>query len=581
MGTCINCKFCTDPENDSLNNSLQISKDFSIIDKFSKINPIYANKDKSLKNKALLNNINLSSKEKNIFEKKISSLNKKKKKNKIIIRKVDGVLSTRYNELSNKDNDKLDISDNSLSISTRMLINEISQSPEKKYKVLKNIGHGSFGDVFLAYNIYTKVKVAIKKIFKSNEDLLSDGEIMDEIEILKCLNHPDIVKIIEFYGTEEAYYIVNEFCPWGELYNKANGQMSETQISVIFRQILSGLSYLHSKNIVHRDLKLENILISDKEYIEATKEEYFDVKIIDFGNARIFNNNNLNKPIVGSIYYIAPEVFNKKYNMECDLWSAGVILYMLITGCPPFDGEDNKKIMEKIKIGIFDKNNINYKNASFEVKDLISKLLVIEPNKRLTANQALQHPWLNKTKSNILYYNISKDEILKCIQNILSYNIKSRYEEIVLAYIVHNLPQQKEIKTIIKLFKIINKKGDGKLDKKELKYGLLNFVSDNYLKNLDEIFNLLDGEKRGYIEYEEFLRAGLDRKQILTEENLKYAFNFFDKENNGYITKDRMKIFFVKPIIDEELYNRTFDEIDKNKDGKIDYQEFKDMMLYN
>jgi calcium-dependent protein kinase len=254
---------------------------------------------------------------------------------------------------------------------------------------------------------------------------------------------------------------------------------------------------------------------------------------------------------------------------------------MLITGCPPFDGEDNKKIMEKIKIGIFDKNNINYKNASFEVKDLISKLLVIDPNKRLTANQALQHPWLNKTKSNILYYNISKDEILKCIQNILSYNIKSRYEEIVLAYIVHNLPQQKEIKTIIKLFKIINKKGDGKLDKKELKYGLLNFVSDNYLKNLDEIFNLLDGEKRGYIEYEEFLRAGLDRKQILTEENLKYAFNFFDKENNGYITKDRMKIFFVKPIIDEELYNRTFDEIDKNKDGKIDYQEFKDMMLYN
>ena len=579
MGTCINCKFCTDPENDSLNNSLQISKDFSIIDKFSKINSIYANKDKSLKNKALLNNINLSSKEKNIFEKKISSLNKKK--NKIIIRKVDGVLSTRYNELSNKDNDKLDISDNSLSISTRMLINEISQSPEKKYKVLKNIGHGSFGDVFLAYNIYTKVKVAIKKIFKSNEDLLSDGEIMDEIEILKCLNHPDIVKIIEFYGTEEAYYIVNEFCPWGELYNKANGQMSETQISVIFRQILSGLSYLHSKNIVHRDLKLENILISDKEYIEATKEEYFDVKIIDFGNARIFNNNNLNKPIVGSIYYIAPEVFNKKYNMECDLWSAGVILYMLITGCPPFDGEDNKKIMEKIKIGIFDKNNINYKNSSFEVKDLISKLLVIDPNKRLTANQALQHPWLNKTKSNILYYNISKDEILKCIQNILSYNIKSRYEEIVLAYIVHNLPQQKEIKTIIKLFKIINKKGDGKLDKKELKYGLLNFVSDNYLKNLDEIFNLLDGEKRGYIEYEEFLRAGLDRKQILAEENLKYAFNFFDKENNGYITKDRMKIFFVKPIIDEELYNRTFDEIDKNKDGKIDYQEFKDMMLYN
>ena len=404
---------------------------------------------------------------------------------------------------------------------------------------------------------------------------------MDEIEILKSLNHPDIVKIIEFYGTEDAYYIVNEYCPGGELFDKVENGLSETQISVIFKQILSGLSYLHSNNIVHRDLKLENILISDIEYVEMTKEEYFDIKIIDFGNARIFDKTISTNSIVGSSYYIAPEVFLKKYNKECDLWSAGVILYILIVGSPPFDGSSDKQIFTSIKKGIFDKKNQRWMNASLDVKDLISKLLVNDPNKRLTANEALQHPWFRKTNSNILYYNIPKYEILQCIQNLLSYNIKSKFEELVLAYIVHNMPKQKETKTAIKLFKLVNTKGDGKLQKDELKKTLLNFVSEEYLKDFDKTFNLLDGENHGYIEYGEFLRAALDKKKILKEDNLKYAFNFFDKENNGYITKDKMKSFFINPNLDEQLCSHIFDEIDTNKDGKIDFQEFKNMMIYD
>ena len=580
MGNCSNCKFCTDLENDSINSSIKISTN-SILGGHSQTTPtnsICCCKAKPLNNPILLDNIKLSAKEKRIFELKIS-----KNKSKINAKRknINGEYFQGYDKTSSQKTEKLETSDISLSISNRIFINEIEQTPETKYKIIKNIGNGSYGSVFLAYNIFTKEKVAIKKIYKSSEILLSDGIIIDEIEILKNLNHPDIVKIIEFYGTKEAYYIINEYCSGGELFDKAVNYLSETQISVIFKQILSGLSYLHSKNIVHRDLKLENILISDKEYVEVTGEEYYDIKIIDFGNARIFDSTITTNSIVGSSYYIAPEVFIKKYNKECDLWSAGVILYMLIVGVPPFEGENDKKIISKIKTGIFDTNNKRWINASSEVKDLISKLLVYEPKKRLTANEALQHPWFKKTNPNILYYNIPKNEILHCIENILSYNIKSKIEELVLAYIVHSMPQQKEMKTAIKLFKLVNTKGDGKLLKDELKKTLLNFVSEEYLKNYDNIFSLLDRENHGYIEYDEFLRAALNKKNILSDDNLKYAFNFFDKENLGYIPRDKVKLFFKDSNIDEQLLNRIFDEIDINKDGKIDFQEFKNMMVYD
>ena len=577
MGNCNNCKFCNETDNDSIDSSLKISPN-SILGEYSQMTPttsICCCKTKPLKNRTLLDNIKLSTKEKKIFEKKIT---KNATKSIRIIRKSEDMSSSRNIPCNTE---KLDLSDISLSITNKLFINEIEQSPEKKYKILNNLGHGSYGDVFLAMNIYTKEKFAIKKIYKTNEDLLSDGILIDEIEILKNLSHPDIVKIIEFYGTQEAYYIVNEYCSGGELYDKAIGYLSETQVSVIFKQILSGLSYLHSNNIVHRDLKLENILISDKEFIESTGEEYYDIKIIDFGNARIFDKNITNKSIVGSSYYIAPEVFLRKSNKECDLWSAGVILYMLIVGSPPFDGSSDKNIIKTIKTGIFDTKNSRWIHASSEVKDLISKLLVYEPNKRLSANEALQHPWFRKTNSNILYYNIPKNEILKCIENILSYNVKSKFEELVLAYIIHNMTKKKECKTAIKLFKLVNTKGDGKLKKNELKKTLLNFVSEEYLKNFDKIFYLLDGENHGYIEYDVFLRAALDKKTILTENNLKNAFNFFDKGNNGFITKDKMKQIFAGSKIEVQLLNHIFDEKDTNKDGKIYFEDFRNMMVYD
>ena len=407
------CKICNCPKDNSESGQITF--------------PLYKNitifSDDNYNNMNNNNNLNLFSNtgtfEKNTID-QIKLTNTEKKRFEYIVRN------------SNISREKQDINfreESQISISNRLFINEIKEIPKKKYNIKKLLGIGSFGKVFLAQNINTLEYIAMKEIPKTSEDLLTDSEIIDEIEILKNLDHPDIVRIIEFYNTDESYYIISEYCPGGELFEKINEIFSETQIAVMFRQILSGLAYLHSNNIIHRDLKLENILIKEIEKSKETNEDLFVLKIIDFGTAKIFDKNKKVKAIVGSSYYIAPEVLNKKYNMECDLWSAGVILYMFIVGHAPFDGKNDKEIMEKIKKGNYLKNESRWINSSNEVKDLINKLLVYEPEKRLTACEALKHPWFKVTNSNILYSNISKEEVLKCVQNLLNYKINSKFEE--------------------------------------------------------------------------------------------------------------------------------------------------------
>ena len=472
-------------------------------------------------------------------------------------------------------------SESCISISNKLFIDEINDSPSKKYEILAKLGSGSFGNVYLARNKVTDEKVALKQIKKSTANLLSDGEIKDEIEILKTLDHPDIVRIIESFNTKNSYILITEYCEGGELFDQVKNQLSETQIAVIFRQLLSGLAYLHSNNIVHRDLKLENILIHEIEKSKTTGEDLFNIKIIDFGTARIFDKNRKPQSIVGSSYYIAPEVLRQKYNKECDLWSVGVILYMFIVGHAPFDGCDDEEITNNIHNGVYRKNDKRWVKASNEVKDLIQKLLTYRPSQRLTAMQALNHPWFKITDSNILYDNVPKSDIINCIRNLLTYNINYKLEELFLAYIIHNIPREKKAKSAIKLFKLVNENGDGKLRKNELRKTLLRFVTEEFLEkyDFDGIFAMMDGENKGFVNYEEFLRAALGRKDILTDDILSYAFNYFDPEGTGFIKKKKIKSIFGNKI-DNITFQSIFDEIDLDKDGKITFDDFKSMLLY-
>ena len=466
-----------------------------------------------------------------------------------------------------------------LRVQLNALIEENKCLPTKKYKVIQKLGDGAYGTVYLATNLMTKQKVAMKKIDKVKDNEIDDMEIKNEIDILRKLDHPNIVKIIEFYSASKAYYIITDYCSCGELYNQIKFQYNEYQLSVLFYQVFSGLYYLHSKNIVHRDLKLENILISEMEPDKKTNKKYFWIKIIDFGTAKIFEKNKNEKTVIGSSYYIAPEVLQKNYNEKCDTWSAGVILYMLIVGRAPFDGKNDNEIIDNIKKGKFNDKHKKLLNASSEVQDLVKNLLKVNVKKRFSASDALKHPWFKKFNAKAIYFNIDKEQIIIYLNRLRKYQINSKFQQMVLAFITHNIPDSKETKDSLKIFRMFDTDDDGKLTMDELYKGLINYFDENIIKNeINDIFLLLDGGNRGFIEYEEFLRATIDQKTLLSEENLVYAFNFFDKGNKGKLSVDKIKKFFVDDKVSEDVFKSIFNEIDSNEDGEIDFGEFKDMM---
>ena len=469
-----------------------------------------------------------------------------------------------------------------LCVNTQTIVGESGGDPTKKYNILSKLGDGSFGTVFLAINSLTKSKVAMKKIIKVKENVIDNLEIKNEIDILKKLDHPNIVKIFEFYETNDSYYIVTEYCKKGELYGYIKNQYTEQQLAVLFYQVFSGLCYLHDNHILHRDLKLENILISEIEKDLKSKQNFFWIKIIDFGTAKIFKKNKSEKAVVGSSYYIAPEVLKHKYDEKCDTWSVGVILYMLIVGRAPFDGDDDDEIIEKIKKGTYNTNNKKLLACSKEVQDLVKRLLDINAETRLSSREALNHPWFANYGGRSLYSNFDKKEMLLYIDNLFNYKFQSKFQQLVLAFVVHNIPHSAETKLILKLFRFLNIKGDCKLTKPELLNGLCYFKQkEEILQYLEDIFLSLDGDNNGYIEYEEFLRACMDKKQILTDNNLHYAFNFLDKDKTKTLSVNKIMNAFVtkgnKTL--EEIFKNTIKEVDRNNDGEINFEEFKELML--
>ena len=468
-----------------------------------------------------------------------------------------------------------------IEVTNQSLVEEQSGNPYKKYKIIEKTGDGAYGSVYSAINIITGAKIAMKKILKIQENKVDDMEIKNEIDILKKLDHPNIVKIYEFYNSDSNYFIITEYCKFGELYSKLNRNYSERQLCVLFYQVFSGLCYLHENNIIHRDIKLENIMISDIEKDIKTKEEYFWIKIIDFGTAKIFEKNKKEKTIIGSSYYIAPEVLKKKYNEKCDTWSIGVVLFMLITGIAPFDGENDAEIIKSITKGKYDKKNKKLIKCSKYVQDLLSKLLEVDIEKRLSSYDALNHPWFEHYYGRSLYSNFEIDDIQIYIDNLINYKFQSKFQQLVLAFLVHNIPYNEEIKLILKLFRYFNISGNCKLTKDELLNGLYKFAEKEIINNcINELFILLDGDNNGYIEYEEFLRACVDKKTILSDENLIYAFKFLDKEKSGFVSiKSIMRAFKKSNKTVEEIFKNSIKEVDRDNDGKINFEEFKELML--
>jgi len=459
------------------------------------------------------------------------------------------------------------------------LISQVKSDPSDDYTILKELGSGSFATVHLVKHKTSGAIRAMKAIKKGVgfDDEDNELEVINEINILMKMDHPNIVKIFEFYNSPSHFYLITEYCEGGSLFDliNKNKAFTEIQASYIMHQIFSVVNYCHKMKIIHRDLKPENILVNKNE------NGFVKIKICDFGTSLCFKRGEIQDKIVGSIYYIAPEVLKKKYNSKCDMWSCGVIMYILLTACPPFSGGNNETIIKKIIIGEYDKTKLGKRCKA--CIDLIDKLLEKDISKRIRADAALKHKWFQIYKSKEIRVDIEDPKIIESyLRNLKNYKKSSQIQEIALAYLVHNHPELEEVDNACKLFGMIDKKGNGKITKEELISGLEPFYKNEKLKeDVDKIFKNLHNGKSKYLEYEEFVRAAINKSIFLTDEYMNFAFNYFDREGKGEITIDDLVSIFSGDILSKSEISKIkkmIKDLTSNHDEKIKFKEFCQIM---
>ena len=665
-----------------------------------------------------------------------------------------------------------------LPINTQNIIRKHSGNPLDNYDIIKKLGKGTFGTVYKVIHKTTGCIRAMKVIPKNNMKYgFTDDDIIQEINIMKTLEHPHIIKLFEFYIFKENYYLINEFCTEGDLSEKLYKLkvFPEFVVKILMIQIFNAVKYLNEKNIIHGDLKLENIMIDSyldngdrfpvknknnfitslledekemKEYLKQNalkrastfhhiykkksplkkkekhninnknkinKEEIdnvhkllemrmkrgktcydlskfkkvkdvrmnnikiykneiteipnfnrynsalfngddnfnynkpngmeinrlnynydsnyntffeqqksgnkifdnnfnfnlkqnednenkvmltprnmrtntinlntmkiknFELKLIDFGCAKIFSKHKKNfEDTIGTLIYCSPEVLKNNYNKKCDIWSCGVLMYVLLSGHFPFFGKTQKEIKQKILSGKFSFDEKFFGHISDKAKDLISKCLIYNKNKRISIEEVLKHEFFagDLNPNNIFEDKIDSKNALNAIKN---YSAQPKIYQTVLAFLSHNFAEKGQLNKLKKIFYKIDLNLDGKLSKEELDTAFKEAGMELPKNQLDKVMESIDFDGNGYIEYEEFIRVTIPKEQLFTDANLKTAFDMFDLDKNGTISLTEFKeILGLGKNKDINVNNELLKEIPIKGNEELNFKQFKKILL--
>ena len=481
----------------------------------------------------------------------------------------------------------------SLRINKESFVNIMEGDITQFYEVQKKIGEGAYGKIYKVRDKQSGDIRAMKQVTKAKiQDM---GKFQDEIKILSMVDHPNIVRLFEVIEDDKYYNLIQELCTGGELLTRAQkNQLKEKDIARIFYQIMSGVAYIHGIGIVHRDLKLENVLFS-------TEDPNSPIKIIDFGfSVLIGKNNEVNKEKesenqdpkkgglkrlkskVGTLYYISPEIIKGNYDEKCDIWACGVILYILLAGYPPFTGNTDKEVYNLITSLKYDFEKERWKNISKYAKELIKNMLTPAKN-RYTAKQVLASKWFEvKLKENF------EDSI----NNILDYRRINKYKnynklkKAILAFIASRLSSE-ESSHLRNVFFNMDEDKNGYISFEDFrKYVINEYDVDDLIENEEELqkgFQSVDIDHNNQIDYTEFLAANLDEKIFLKTEKLKEAFRIFDINDNGAIKRDDIiRVLKLEKLENKnQIADKIIEENDFDKDGKINFGDFVKIMENN
>ncbi|EZG65535.1 calcium/calmodulin-dependent protein kinase [Gregarina niphandrodes] len=419
-------------------------------------------------------------------------------------------------------------------------------------------------------DVRTGTKRAAKKIPKY---FVEDADrFLQEIEIMKGLDHPNIVRLFESFEDTKDIYLIMDFCAGGELFDRLvdGGTFNEALASRIMLQVLQAVAYCHSRRVAHRDLKPENFLF-------LNQSPWSPLKLIDFGLASKFTPGIPMRTKAGTPYYVSPQVLEGRYGPECDVWSAGIIMYILLCGYPPFNSYSDRGIMQKVREAQLEFPMAEWASVSRDAKDLIQKLLTRHPKKRITAEQALKHPWLaSHSTEQVPRFGVELLEKFRRFQGL------SRLKKIALTIMAQHIDEG-EIAGLREIFMALDTSGDGVLSVDEIRAGIGRAGFKKLPADLDTMLREVDTSGTGTIDFTEFIAACLHQSQYRQDEMCRKAFTIFDINHDGKISAEELETVFHLASGESDdaathEVKQALREADADGDGEISFKEFVSLM---
>ncbi|CAM0875390.1 unnamed protein product [Alopecurus aequalis] len=441
-----------------------------------------------------------------------------------------------------------------------------------KYHLGPELGRGEFGVTRLATDRgAARERLACKSIPKARLRTAVDvADVRREVAIMASLpEHPALVRMRAAYEDDDAVHIVMELCDGGELFDRivARGRYTERAAAAAARTVAEVVRACHAHGVMHRDLKPENFLY-------AGKSEDAQLKAIDFGLSVFFRPGERFTEIVGSPYYMAPEVLRRNYGPEADIWSAGVILYILLCGVPPFWAESEQGVARSILRGVVDFEREPWPRISDSAKSLVRQMLEMNPRKRLTARQVLEHPWLQDAKT---APNVPLGDVVRA--RLKQFSVMNRFKKKAMRVIAEHLSAE-EVEVIKEMFALMDTERKGRVTLQELKAGLARVGSKLAEPEMELLMEAADVDGDGYLDYAEFVAITIHLQRLSNDQHLRTAFLFFDRDSSGYIERAELADALADDSgrADDALLDNVLQEVDTDKDGRVSFDEFVAMM---
>eukprot|EP00375_Theileria_parva_P002583 XP_765263.1 calmodulin-domain protein kinase [Theileria parva strain Muguga] len=423
------------------------------------------------------------------------------------------------------------------------------------------IGYGICGSVNHCVNKRTQKVYALKSLSTLANSKRKMTSVFNELSIFTQLDHPNIAFMHEAYDDNTLCHIVMEYCSGNELYDRLDTykRFSESYAIKMTFQMLLTLNYLHSNGICHRDLKLENWVFSNQE-IDSL------LKMIDFGFARVFEKGIPMGGMHGTVYYVDPEVIDGCYNEKCDIWSTGVIVYMMLSGSPPFNSGSDKEILWKIKKGNLKFEGVRWNSVSELAKEFIRFLLNRNGNERPSAREALQHQWLSNEYNKYSNYTVPKE----LLHQIVRYSGETPLHRAVIALSVlesdRNCPKE-----VYRSFFSINTSKSGTISFSEF-YNVMSTQLSLSEEDCTIIFRLIGFRNTPELNYTEFVSAVIEYYGTLDITMLSLVFKKLDVYGRGVVDLESFQQV-IGPYFGTVNSDEIFMSTDLNRDGVIDFSE--------